>query len=122
MEIRSIENDAADGERNALECYYELREIEEAAALSKSKIMESALNEFRNYGEKSISLYGYEISESASGRYDYKDIPEWSKAKDRLIKIEEKAKLAYKAGDSIDGIQPAIYSNNKPGLTFKKIR
>jgi len=119
QEIRELQDGALEGEIDSLIAYTNLREIKEQAEQAMDSIRESALKNFRSYGERELYFQGYKVSETAGGKYDYKDIQEWTDAKAMLSEIEKKAQEAYKTGAEIDGIIPAIYCSNKSSLSFK---
>lgn len=120
--IRDLAQQAIDGEIDALKAFTLIREVEKAAKEAQDEILSIALDQFRKYGKKTVELYGYKISESAGGKYDYKDIHLWVQKKKELDAIQEKAQLAFKSGNIVDGIEPAVYSSNKASLKFENIK
>ena len=120
--INEIARQAKDGETDALKCFTQIRNIEKAAEEAKEIILSLALDQFRKYGKKEVELYGFKISETGGGKYDYKDIPEWITAKEKISEIEQKAQLAFKSNELVDGIMPACYCPNKSSLKFEKVK
>ena len=119
-QIRAIEREAVNGNAEAIKSYIDLKELKDEIEESMELIKDSAIYDFQKQGVKTYLFRGWEISETAGGRYDYKDIPQWNEAKVNISAIEKKAQFAAKAGCVVDGIIPAIYSFNRPGLAFKK--
>jgi len=115
-------NEVEAGDACPLLLLAEIKAQIEALEDLKNKVMPFALMEFERSacGQKSYKKAGFEFSKTASGRYDYKDIPQWNETKLKLQNIEDKAKQAFKLGCMVDGIMPAFYSPNKESLTIKK--
>ena len=128
-QIDSIINGAINGELNEIEVYARLSALEKHIKLRKETILESAINEFETYGENTLSLNGFEISRSQSGRYSFDHIQEWVEKNKELKEIEKTAKQAYKM--SLDNstvfnestgeiATPAHYQSSKTSLKIKR--
>jgi hypothetical protein len=128
MDILKKKEQVLNGNYNPLQLMKELTELEKAIKEAKSEIMEEAINEFDKHGAKTIKEYGYEISSTQSGRYDYSNNPDWNSLNNDRKELETKMQAAYKANGSVideetgELIEPALYKSNKASLRFKKLK
>lgn len=93
--IEEIKTKALEGEINELEAFIKLSEIEKFAKIAKEEVSEAAITEIRKFDSKTVKEYGYEITASSGGRYNYKHIPEWLDLSNKLKAIEKKAQQGY---------------------------
>lgn len=129
-EIDARKNAALEGEVNELIAYAEIDAIEKYAASAKDEVKESALTTLMNRYNGKAQEGGITFEKTQSGRYDYKEIPEWVEANEKLKAIEKRAQDAYKQAVNgnlmvdVDGcvVSAAIYNPNSPSikLTRKK--
>jgi len=94
--LTQIKNAVLDGEIDALKAFIKFKQLSDQIEIIKAEIKDLAIAEQEKYG-KVAEIEGYEITKTQSGRYDYNNIPEWTKLKDQLKEIEEAAKAACKA-------------------------
>ena len=117
-----------DGDINPLEFLTQLNELEKAIKDAKEEILNDAILEFDRHGAKSIIEYGFEISATQSGRYDYTNNSDWNMYKNKMKDIESKMQAAYKNNASIlddntgEVYEAALYKANKPSLKLKKLK
>ena len=73
--LDNIFKDVADGHKEALKAYAELKQIELKLKEVIADVYEQAIEEARNYGEKKFETYGYTF-EVRNGRatYNYSNI------------------------------------------------
>lgn len=127
MKIKELKEKALNGEVSALQVLAELTEFERAIKEAKEEILNDAISEFDKYGAKSVTEFGFEISATQSGRYEYKHNPDWVKKQNELKEIESRMQLAYHGEGVIvnettgEVTEPAIYKANKASLKFKKL-
>ena len=119
-------SEAFNGDADPLKVFAELQKLEKKIKFLKDEILETAINEFEKYGEKSITQEGFNISLSQSARYSYSHIPSWKDLTKQLKKIEAYAKTAQSQGESIiletgEIIEPAVKSYSKESLKFKQL-
>lgn len=123
--ITKMMNDAVNGDRDPLHVMAELKRIEEAVKMAKEIVLPDAIGEFEKHGEKEVEKFGFKISKSSGGRYDYSGSVDWKEAMQRVKVIEQKMQAAYKGGgpivdeDTGEYYEPAIYKESKESLTFK---
>ncbi len=123
----AVENGAID----PLLAYTKIHELEESLKAAKEVVYDAAINEADKYTEKTFVFHGYEIQKkSAAGRWDFKHIPAWNKAKEVVSEVEEKCKTAFKMAEkgdtyvSEDGeaIEPAHYTNGKSIISLRRLK
>ena len=127
-EIKSdVENIIArvqDGYEDALKSYIVFSRLKKLFENAMVDILEDAIADFENYGEKTVELMECKISKTSSGRFDYSESTTWSNKKKELQEIEKVMKLAYQ--NAIKGINSvsangeimdiAIYKPSKSSL------
>lgn len=125
-EILKLVSDVENGDINPLEALTKVKELEDLVKDAKAKISEDAITEYEKHGEKTVDIYGYEISYTASGRYTYSNNNDWVNIDNSRKELEKKMQAAYKAAmtmlDEATGemIPAAEYKANKPSLRLKK--
>ena len=129
QQILKIADEANQGNTNPLEAYVELKKIEKVLAECLESVKPQAIREADNYTEKSFERFGVTITKSrAAGRWDYKGIDQWTKAKNKLIEVEKMAQDAFKLsekGQTItdpDGVvvEPAKYTEGADIIVIKQ--
>ena len=94
---KQLVQDVIDGEESSLKAYAILKEIKDDIDKSFSIIKEIALEDSNKYN-KEFEESGYQFERRNGGiLYDFSEIPEWKYHNDKIKKIEERAKYAYKA-------------------------
>ena len=128
MDFLKKKEQVLNGEYNALELYSELSDLEKAIKAAKDEILEDAITEFEKHGAKSVKEYGFEISATQSGRYDYSSNQTYMQLKNQMKDIEDKMKAAYSTQSTIlddntgEVYEPASYKASKVSLKFKKLK
>ena len=86
-------------------------------------VKEIALEDSLKYDKKFYSD-GFDIERREGGRmWDFKSIPEWNEAKDRLIEVESKYKALADAYGKFKGVQVATEDGEEtimPKVTYRK--
>ena len=95
--INGIVSDVEVGRVNPLDAFAIFKKMEALFNEAKKQIDALAIEEAEHYGQSTFSHNGqkYEVRNGAT-RYNFKDIPEWIEANEKLKLIEEKYKTAYK--------------------------
>jgi len=95
--INGIVSDVEVGRVNPLDAFAIFKKMESLFNEAKKQIDALAIEEAEHYGQSTFSHNGqkYEVRNGAT-RYNFKDIPEWIEANEKLKLIEEKYKTAYK--------------------------
>lgn len=117
-----------DGEIDPLKGFIELKKLEaklkEALTLAEPSAFEAA----SQWSEKTFKVEGAEIQKkNAAGKWDYSNIPQYSKAKERIKQIEELAKQAYAAKKSnsviVDEngevVDPPVYTEGRAIISVR---
>lgn len=87
-----------DGEIDPLKAYIHLKRLEGKLKEALTLVEPSAFEAASKWSEKTFKVEGAEIQKkNAPGKWDYSNIPQYSKAKDKVKAIEELAKQAYAA-------------------------
>ena len=130
---KDIAQEVLSGNGRPLEAAVLLRRIIAECEAAYDSIKELAYTDFKNYGEKELTVSGATVKEYA-GRttYDYSGIAEHASQKQRLKEIEDRAKLAYRLISDgkvpvqdgcaiIDGelVRPCGATFTKPTITIK---
>jgi len=90
-------NKVKNGDDDALMQYIELKRIAKALETAIKEIQADALAEAEKYGKGDFLRNGASVSVRATaGRWDFKHIKEWTKAKVEIEKVEGKYKALYK--------------------------
>ena len=86
-----------DGRTNALDLKIFIKETKDLMSEIEKDIEEIVQEEAQKWHKQSYSGYDIEYSE---GRriLDYKHIPEWQEAKQKLLEVEDKCKAALESG------------------------
>jgi hypothetical protein len=93
-EIRQLQIDAEDGNKDPLFIYIELDKIEKVVKDCKDKVKDSAIKKADDYGQKQFEAFESKIELSGKTTWDFKHIPAWNDKKKELTDIEETAKSA----------------------------
>lgn len=123
-EIQRMIERVNEGYENELEIYCLFSDAEKAFKLAKDEILPKAIEERQKYEEKTLKLYGKNISFTQSGRYDYSGWEKWNKVKNDLDNIQDLMKQSLsvflKGGDIADEngevVPPAKYIPSKMSL------
>lgn len=91
-------NQVRQGNKNALEAYIFLKEIEGVLSEALKELNDEAVDEAVKYEKKSFTLLNAKIEvKNNAGRWDYSHIELWNLEKAKIKLIEDKAKAAYEA-------------------------
>jgi len=95
---KEIADSVLSGNGNALEAAVLLRRMKEACEEAYDRIKDAAYTEFKNFGEKELTVSGATVKEYP-GRttYDYSKCTDWQQLKVRLTACEKAHQLAAKA-------------------------
>jgi hypothetical protein len=128
--IDNIIKDVADGHKEALKAYAELKQIELNLKEAIADVYEQAIEEARNHGEKKFETYGYTF-EVRNGRatYNYSNITDWVESKQFIKELEEshKSALLLKEKGQImvdengEAVQPAKVTYSKDSIVVRKL-
>ena len=127
-ELKELAQNAINGETSALKAFTIVSACEKELSEIKANLLESAISDFEKYGAKSVKEFGFEISKSASGRYNYTNSSDWNRLKTQMQELETKMQAACKNNATIinnetgEIIEPAIFMPNKESLTIKKAK
>ena len=122
INVGQLVQDVLDGNENPLKAYAVLKELSKQVSDGISQIEDGALEEAAKYGEKTFEAlnYKFEVREGAR-RYNFKNIPEWVSASEKLKEMEstyKQAANAYEKGKTV------IDDNGEvvpvPEVTFSK--
>ena len=93
-----------DGYRDALPVIVKWRKMQRLLEEAIEQIKEKAMDELSNYPKSTAEIDGAKLEVRATaGRWNFKEIGEWSKLERKRKEIEEQAKEAYKL--KIKGIE-----------------
>ncbi len=96
MDYSQLVQDALDGNESALKAYAILKSEHAKFTEYIKEVEPAAFSEAANWDEKTFKLEGFKFTKKAGGKmWNFKELPEWQKAKAAITDIEEKAKLAY---------------------------
>lgn len=124
-----LAHQVAEGNKNPLDAYVELKILLSEVQDALSSIEPLAIEERIKYGKENLVRRGFLIEYSdGTPRYSYKHYGAWAEASESVKKIEEMMKQSAKLGKTIvdDGtgeiIEPAVVTYTKPflRLTFQK--
>ena len=129
-DIYELRDSVLSAEADALSAYITLKEFEKDLALIVKQVQPLALEEAKSYDETSFDAFGAKVTvKKGAGRWSFKHIPQWEKAKETLKEVEEKAKSAYNnkgfgmiVSDDGEVIEPANYTEGEEqiSVTIKK--
>lgn len=96
MDYSQLVQDALDGNESALKAYAILKDQVKTLTEYVKEVEPAALEEASKWDEKTFKIQGFKFTKKAGGKmWNFKELPEWQKAKEALTDIEEKAKLAH---------------------------
>lgn len=124
-DIYTLRDAVLNEESNALSAYVMMKEFEKDLALILKQVQPLALEEAKTYENTSFEAFGAKITvKKAAGRWDFKHIPQWEKAKETLKDVEEKAKSAYNnkgfgmiVNEEGEVIEPANYTEGSEQIS-----
>ena len=124
-DIYELRDSVLSAEANALSAYIALKEFEKDLALIVKQVQPLALEEAKSYDETSFDAFGAKVTvKKGAGRWSFKHIPQWEKAKETLKNVEEKAKSAYNnkgfgmiVSDDGEVIEPAEYTQGEEQIS-----
>lgn len=129
-EVEKITTAVTNGEINPLNAFLFVKYMEDVSKSAKEALGEQAINEALKHG-KDFEYNGAKVNiKSSPGRWDYKHLPEWIEAEQKVKAIEENAKQSYQnaakgvitASNDGEVIEAAKYTPGKEiiAVTFKK--
>mgnify|MGYP000246858610 CR=1 FL=1 len=127
MSLIDIEHRVTEGEDDAIDTLIAIKELKKALDGVTSIVEDQADSELYDYGEDKIEKRGFVVQrQSGRGRYTYDNYEGYQKVKKSLKDIENKMKMAAKAGGDIheeetgELIPPAEFKQYKTTIAIKK--
>lgn len=122
MDLQQLVQDVLDGNESGLVALAVLKEEQQIIKDCIAQIESVAAEEAAQYTEKTFQFKDLMVEKRAGGRmYNFKNIPEWNKAKAEVKAIEERAKAAFSSYEKglltadQDGVEIEL-----PAVTYKK--
>lgn len=118
--VVSVEN----GNRSPLEGFALIKTTLKECEAALKEIEAAAIEEARQYGQKSFQFSGFEFQRSEGRRlFDFKTSPAWNKKKAELTHLEERMKAAWNMSQKIGGGIASMESGEEielPAVTYSK--
>ena len=101
MNYKEITEQVVEGEMNPLIALAKLKKIKKELEECFKQVDPLALEESQLHGNKTFELMGYSFEKRSGGRmYDFKGVPSWVKAKEKLKEVENQSLQALKSYES----------------------
>lgn len=129
MDYRALYDKVVEGRLKPLPAYIDMKAYADDLAITLEALKQEAINEFNNeWGGTEQVIHGALVARHQGGRYNYKDVPGWKKAKENLSIIESGAQKAAKADSGTwmdeetgEVFTAAKYVPNKESITIKML-
>lgn len=125
-ELELLAEQAVNGEIDALEAYAKISIAKKKIDELLKSVLDSAIDGFDSYDQKTVTHKGFEIRKTQSARYDFKNVTAWVNTKEELKKIEDYAKVAERNGEALiletgEIVEPAQKHYSSFGLSINKV-